>query len=245
MERELKDLGKIKVPSRSSYFGIIDLCGFPKDRYFLYQARWRPDLRMAHIVPHWTWPDRVGQVTPVHVYTSGDAAELFVNGRSQGRKKKGPHEYRLRWDDVRYEPGEVRVVAYKNGRRWAESRVQTAGPAEKLLLKADRDRISGNGRDLSFVTVTVADKDGRMAPHARNRVRFTIDGPGETVATDNGDATDHEPFQASEKRAFNGLCLVIVRAKPGASGPIRLRATADGLDAGEVTITTTTSETAK
>ena len=101
-QQELAELGKINVPSRSSYFGIIDLAGFPKDRFYLYQARWRPDLPMAHILPHWNWPDRVGQVTPVHVYTSGDEAELFLNGKSLGRKKKGPFEYRLRWDDVKY-----------------------------------------------------------------------------------------------------------------------------------------------
>jgi beta-galactosidase len=101
------------VPSRSSYFGIVDLAGFKKDRFYLYQARWRPDFPMAHLLPHWNWPDRIGQVTPVHVYTSGDEAELFVNGKSQGRKQKGRLEYRLRWDDVVYQPGEVRVVAYK------------------------------------------------------------------------------------------------------------------------------------
>ena len=101
------------MPSRSSYFGIVDLAGFKKDRFYLYQAHWRPDLPMAHILPHWNWPDRVGQVTPVHVYTSGDEAELFLNGKSLGRKKKGQFEYRLRWDDVKYEPGELKVVAYK------------------------------------------------------------------------------------------------------------------------------------
>jgi beta-galactosidase len=119
MQKELEALGKIKVPSRSSYFGIIDLAGFPKDRYYLYQARWRPDFPMAHILPHWNWPDRVGQITPVHVYTSGDSAELFLNGQSLGLKKKGQYEYRLRWDDVVYQPGELKVVAYKNGKKWA------------------------------------------------------------------------------------------------------------------------------
>ena len=103
--------------SRSSYFGIIDLAGFKKDRFYIYQARWRPDLPMAHILPHWNWPERVGLSTPVHVYTSGDEAELFLNGKSLGRKKK--LQYRIRWDDVMYEPGELRVVAYKNGKEWA------------------------------------------------------------------------------------------------------------------------------
>ena len=114
-EKELKEIGKIRVPSRSSYFGIIDLAGFPKDRFYLYQARWRPDFPMAHILPHWNWPDRVGQITPVHVYTSGDSAELFLNGKSLGLKTKEQYEYRLRWDDVVYQPGELKVVAYKDG----------------------------------------------------------------------------------------------------------------------------------
>ena len=121
-------------PSRSSYFGIIDLAGFKKDRFYLYQARWRPELPMAHILPHWNWPDRVGQVTPVHVYTSGDEAELFLNGKSLGKKNKGQYEYRLRWDDVVYEPGELKVVAYKNGKEWARDTVKTTGPAAKLLI---------------------------------------------------------------------------------------------------------------
>ena len=146
MAQELKELGRIRVPSRSSYFGIMDLAGFPKDRYYLYQARWRPDLPMAHILPHWNWPDRVGQVTPVMVYTSGDEAELFLNGKSLGRQKKGPLEYRLRWDDVKYEPGELRVVAYKDGRKWAEDVVRTTGPAARVLLQADRAALQADGR---------------------------------------------------------------------------------------------------
>ena len=126
-EKELKEFGKIACPSRSSYFGIIDLAGFPKDRYYLYQARWRPDLPMAHILPHWNWPERLGQVTPVHVYTSGDEAELFLNGKSLGRKKKTPLEYRLRWDDVVYQPGELKVIAYKDGKQWAGEVVKPLG----------------------------------------------------------------------------------------------------------------------
>ena len=119
MKEQLEAIGKLRVPSASSYFGIVDLCGFKKDRFYIYQARWRPDLPMAHILPHWNWPERVGQVTPVHVYTSGDEAELFLGGKSLGRKKKGPFEYRLRWDDVVYQPGELSVVAYRDGKEWA------------------------------------------------------------------------------------------------------------------------------
>ncbi|MDR0902073.1 MAG: DUF4982 domain-containing protein [Opitutaceae bacterium] len=226
---ELEKLDKKRVPSRSSYFGIVDLAGFPKDRYYLYQSRWRPDLPMAHILPHWNWPGREGQVTPVHVYSSGDEAELFLNGKSLGRKKRGRYEYRFRWDDVVYSPGGLRVVVWKNGRPWAEAARKTTGPAAKLLLAADRARLRADGNDLSFVTVTVADKDGLPVPRSKNHIRFSVSGPAEIAAVDNGDATSFEPFQASERDAFNSLALVILRAKPGAPGGITLRAESDGL----------------
>lgn len=215
--------------SRSSYCGIIDLAGFPKDRFYLYQARWRPDLPMAHILPHWTWPDRVGQVTPVHVFTSGDEAELFLNGHSLGRKQRGPFEYRLRWDNVVYEPGKLEVVAYKNGREWARSSVETAGEAAGIALQPDESEIRADGLDLSFVTVRVIDREGRTVPRADNEIRFSIEGPGEIVATDNGDPTSFESFQAPQRKAFSGLCLAIVRAKPGHTGKITLTATGEGL----------------
>jgi beta-galactosidase len=215
--------------SRSSYFGILDLDGFKKDRFYIYQARWRPELPMAHILPHWNWPERVGQVTPVHVYTSGDEAELFLNGKSLGRKKKGPFEYRIRWDDLVYQPGTLKVVAYKNGKKWATDEVKTTGPAAELTLKADRNTITADGKDLSYVTVTVADKSELLVPRSMNHVKFSIEGPGEIVATDDGDATSFESFQSPEHNAFNGLALVIVRAKAGQPGTIKLTATADGL----------------
>ena len=226
---ELDRIGKIRVPSRSSYFGIVDLAGFKKDRFYLYQAHWRPELPMAHILPHWNWPDRVGQVTPVFVYTSGDSAELFLNGKSLGKKSKGTNEFRLRWDDVVYQPGELKAVAYKNGKRWAGDTVRTTGAAEKLLVSADRSAIAADGKDLSFITVAVADKDGLQVPRSKNHIKFSIEGAGEIVATDNGDATSFESFQAPERNAYNGLALVIVCAKPGAAGAIKLTATADGL----------------
>ena len=222
--------------ARSSYSGIIDLAGFPKDRFYLYQARWRPELPMAHILPHWTWPGREGQVTPVHVISSADEAELFVNGKSQGRKKRAPFEYRFRWDYVTYEPGELRVVTWKNGKEWAAAEMKTAGAAARLDGKADRATIRADGRDLSFVTVRVADKDGLTAPRAGNRLRFTIEGPGEIVATDNGDPTSFEPFQSHERNAFNGLALAIVRARPGETGRILLHVAAEGLEGATVPI---------
>jgi beta-galactosidase len=223
-------------PSRNSYFGIIDLAGFKKDRFYLYQAHWRPDFPMAHIVPHWTWPERVGQVTPVFVYTSGDEAELFLNGKSLGKRKQDKFEYRLRWDDVVYQPGELKVVAYKHGKKWAADTVKTAGPAARLELRPDRDRITADGKDLSWVTVSVADKNGVTVPRSKNHIRFEIEGPVEIVATDNGDATSFEPFQAPEHDAFSGLALAIVRAKPGQAGTIKLTAKSDGLKPATVII---------
>lgn len=236
MNAQLRESGKITVPSRSSYFGIVDLCGFKKDRFYIYQARWRPDFPMAHILPHWNWPERAGLVTPVHVYTSGDEAELFLNGRSLGRKKRAQYEYRLRWDDVKYEPGELKVVAYKNSQRWAEDVVKTTGAPDRLLMKADHSMIRADGQDLSFVTVTVTDRNGLMVPRSKNRLRFSITGPAEIIAVDNGDATNLESFQSPERNAYNGLCLVVVRAKAGQGGQIKLKAHADGLTGTEIVI---------
>ncbi|MBW4888518.1 DUF4982 domain-containing protein [Mucilaginibacter sp. HMF5004] len=215
--------------SRSSYFGIIDLAGFKKDRYYLYQSKWRPELPMAHILPHWNWADRIGAITPVHVFTSGDEAELFLNGRSMGRKKMQPYESRLRWDSIKYEPGELKVTAYKNGKKWAEDMVKTTGAASKLVLFANRSVIQDNSEDLAFITVQVSDNDGRMVPRTKNKISFSIEGPGEIVATDNGDATNLESFASHTREVFNGLCLVIVRAKAGKTGMIKLKAESEGL----------------
>jgi beta-galactosidase len=235
MEKELKELGKIHVPSRSSYFGIIDLAGFKKDRFYIYQARWRPDLPMAHILPHWTWPDRAGQITPVHVYTSGDEAELFVNGKSQGRKKKGQFEYRIRWDDVAYQPGELKVIAYKSGKKWAQDVVKTAGQAASVRLQADRTTINADGKDLCYVTASITDKNGLLIPRAKDRVIFSVTGPAQVIATDNGDATSFEPFQSPAHSAFNGLCLAIIRST-GEPGTIRVKAGSPNLVTSEIKI---------
>ena len=225
------------MPSRSSYFGILDLAGFPKDRYYLYQSRWRPDLPMAHILPHWTWPGREGETTPVHVYTSGDEAELFLNGRSLGRKKKTG--YRLRWDDVKYAPGELKAVAYKNGQPWAEAVRRTAGDAASLTLDADRREIRADGSDLSFVTVKVVDARGDVVPAASQLVKFSVSGPAEIAGVDNGDAASLLPLQASEMKAFSGQCLAIVRARSGTGGRIELTATSSGLPDAKVEIQST------
>lgn len=235
-KKMLDDNGVTEVPSRSSYFGILDLAGFKKDRFYLYQSHWRPELPMAHILPHWNWPERKGQVTPVHVYTSGDEAELFLNGKSLGRKHIEQYAYRLVWDDVVYQPGELKVIAYKNGEKWAEDVVRTTGKAAMISMEADREAVNADGSDLIFVTVRIEDKNKLLVPKSNNQVSFSIEGPGKIVATDNGDATSHELFQASSKKAYNGMCLVIVKAEKGAKGSFTVKADSKGLKSSSVQI---------
>lgn len=216
--------------SRSSYSGIIDLAGFKKNRFYLYQSHWRPEFPMVHVLPHWNWPDRFGMVTPVHVFTSGDEAELFLNGKSLGRKKKEKHQYRLRWDDVVYEPGELKVIAYKEGNVWAENKVETTGQAAKLSATTDRKLINADGYDLSFVSVSITDESGNVVPTANHLITFEIEGPGEIVATDNGDPTNMTSFSSVERNAFNGWVLAIVKAKKRESGKIILHMQSAGLE---------------
>ncbi|KAK0702397.1 glycoside hydrolase superfamily [Lasiosphaeris hirsuta] len=220
--------------ARSSYFGIIDLAGFPKDRFYLYQARWNPNVKMAHILPHWTWPDRVGQVTPVHVFSSGDEAELFLNGVSQGRQKRDQSNYRFRWDKIAYQPGELQVTTYKDGAIWANATVRTARQATQLKLSAYRDRsvIRADGSDLAFISVTVTDDKGNVVPQASGTITFSVQGPGTIVATDNGDPTDMVPFPSKDRKAFAGLALAIIRANEGTTGTIAVKATGTGVQGG-------------
>ena len=237
LEKKLAEIRKTNPPSRSSYFGIVDLAGFPKDRFYLYQSQWLPEIPMAHILPHWNWKERIGKITPVHVYTSGDEAELFINGKSQGRKAKRPgQDFRLVWDSVKYAPGKVEVTAYKNGQKWASDIVRTTGEAAKLTLLSDQRSLSTDKPDLAYITVQVEDKNGLVVPRSNQLIKFEISGPGVIVATDNGDATSFVPFKSTERQAFNGLALVIVKAKKGANGKITVRATSKGLDTGITTI---------
>ena len=215
--------------ARSSYSGMIDLAGFKKDRFYLYQSEWRPDYPMAHILPHWNWPGREGEITPVHIFTSGDEAELFINGKSQGRKKKGDLEYRLRFDDVRYTPGTVEVIAYKDGKPWATDKVTTSGAPHGMKLQADRKTIDADGKDLSFITVDIVDENGVFVPDAVNEISFTLDGPGRIIATDNGDSTDFTSFASQKRHAFSGKLLVIVQSNRGEAGDITLSATSPEL----------------
>ena len=227
--KELEELGKIKTPSRSSYFGIVDLCGFPKDRYYNYKSYWRPDVPTVHILPHWNWEERIGEITPVHIYTSGDAVELFLNGKSLGRREK-VHSYdRLTWDDVRYEPGSLRAIAYKNGQKWAEELVETTGKPAALQVTAEKTELKNDGTDLSFIRVAVVDSQGRVVPRSKNHLKFSVTGPAEIIATDNGDATSLLPFQLSERDAYNGLALVILRSQYMKQGKVVLTVESKGL----------------
>ena len=227
--KELEELGKIKTPSRSSYFGIVDLCGFPKDRYYNYKSYWRPDVPTVHILPHWNWQERIGEITPVHIYTSGDAVELFLNGKSLGRREK-VHSYdRLTWDDVRYEPGSLRAIAYKNGQKWAEELVETTGKPAALQVTAEKTELKNDGTDLSFIRVAVVDSQGRVVPRSKNHLKFFVTGPAEIIATDNGDATSLLPFQLSERDAYNGLALVILLSQYMKQGKVVLTLESKGL----------------
>ena len=227
--KELEELGKIKAPSRSSYFGIVDLCGFPKDRYYNYKSYWRPDVPTVHILPHWNWEERIGEITPVHIYTSGDAVELFLNGKSLGRREKAHSYDRLTWDDVRYEPGSLKAIAYKNGQKWAEELVETTGKPAALQVTAEKTELKSDGTDLSFIRVAVVDSQGRVVPRSKNHLKFSVTGPAEIIATDNGDATSLLSFQLSERDAYNGLALVILRSQYMKQGKVLLTVESKGL----------------
>ena len=227
-------------PNHSSMFGIIDLASLPKDRFYLYRSIWNRNDATLHILPHWTWPGREGEVTPVFVYTSYPAAELFVNGKSQGRREKNSSSlksrYRLMWNDVRYEPGEIRVVAYDNeGRPAAEKTVRTAGKPYRIELECLRTELSADGKDLAYVTVKVTDKDGNLCPTDNRTVRFSVSGAGSFRAVANGDATCLEPFQKPQMHAFNGMLTAIVQSGER-SGRLTLKAKASGLKSAEISI---------
>lgn len=230
-----------KWPSRSSYFGISDLAGLPKDRYYLYRSRWNTKEPTLHVLPHWTWPGREGQTTPVFAYTSYDSAELFVNGKSMGvqRKRKDSvlqHQYRLMWMDVKYEPGTLKVVAFgKDGKPAAEKTVVTAGKPYKLVLQPDRSSLNADGTDISFVTVSVVDKDGNPCPGAAEQLTFSVKGAGTYRAACNGDATSLEPFHLPTMKTFSGKLVVLVQATKEA-GEMELTVSGKGLKAGKVVL---------
>lgn len=223
--------------SRSAYFGVIDLAGFKKERFYLYQARWCNDRSYTHVLPHWTWPGREGMITPVHVFTNEDDVEVFLNNRSLGRKQRAPHSYRLRWDSVRYAPGELKVVTYhRDGQARTADIVHTAGPPARLEVTADCNQILTDHEMFLFVSLQVTDAEGHACPTADPVVHFTVAGPGELVATDNGDPRCHIAFPSPERPAFQGKCLAIVQVIPGQIGVIRIEATAQGVMAASVRV---------
>ncbi|MBR0024041.1 MAG: DUF4982 domain-containing protein [Muribaculaceae bacterium] len=214
-------------PSRSSYFGIVDLAGLPKDRYYLYRSHWNKTSHTIHLLPHWTWPDRKGKVTPVYCYTDYPTAELFVNGKSQGKITKDPttrlDRYRLRWRDVVYEPGEIKVVVYdENGKKAGEKTVKTAGKPKRLQLDADRSVLNADGNDLAFITVSLVDKNGTLLPDADDDLQFSVEGAGTFRGVCNGDATSLQVMTKPQMKLFHGQLVVVVQATETA-GDITLR----------------------
>lgn len=228
--------------SRSSYFGIVDLCGIPKDRYYLYQSHWRPEKDLVHILPHWNWDGYKGENVPVFVYTNGDEAELFLNGKSLGRKSKNPksgvstERYRLMWLDVIYEPGELKAVGYKNGRIVGEAIVKTAGEPNSIKLTPDHYEINATGEDLSYILVEAFDKEGNICPLADNMVNFKIKGPGIVAGVGNGNPQSHEPFIANYRKLFNGKAMLILKSVKGETGSIEVSASSDKLKGIKVNI---------
>lgn len=240
-------------PSHSSVFGIIDLASLPKDRYYLYRSLWNKQAHTLHILPHWTWPGREGEVTPVFVYTDYPEAELFINGKSLGRQRKltaaeaqarketDPlwlqRRYRLMWMDAVYEPGEVRVVAYDaEGRVAKERTVRTAGKPHHLELVPDRTVLAADGKDLSYITVRVVDKDGNLCPFDKRDVQFRVQGQGSYRAAANGDATCLYPFHKPLMPAFAGQLTLLVQSGQKA-GSIVVEAKAKGVKAGTIRLT--------
>ena len=209
-------------PSRSSYFGICDLAGLPKDRYYLYRSHWNTKEHTIHLLPHWTWgKERRGQVIPVYCYTDYPSAELFVNGKSQGRISKNPEErldrYRLRWNDVKYEPGELRVVVYdEQGQKAGEKMIRTAGKASQLKFDVwtqhDAAWLQADGDDLAFITVSLTDAVGTLIPDANDQLSFEVTDAGRFEAVCNGDATSLESFKQPTMKLFNGQLVVVVRS---------------------------------
>lgn len=227
-------------PNHSSMFGIIDLASIPKDRYYLYRSRWNTSEPTLHILPHWNWKGREGEVTPVMVYTSYPKAELFLNGESLGTREKNDsshmHRYRLMWNEVKYQPGELKVVAYDaNGNEAQTATVKTAGKAHHLVATVDRAELSADGQDLAYITVQVADKDGNIVPDDTRLVSFKVEGAGAFRATANGDPTCLYPFHEPQMPLFSGALTAIVQASSQA-GEITFTATAKGVKPAELLI---------
>jgi beta-galactosidase len=219
-------------PSRSSYFGIIDMAGFPKDIYYMYQSEWT-NKTVLHIFPHWNWEP--GKTVDVWAfYNNADEVELFLNGKSVGVKKKSGDDLHVMWR-LKYEPGTLKAISRKNGQVVLTREIRTAGAPAKIELVADRKIIKADGKDLSFITVRILDKDGNLVPNANNLVNFKINGEGFIASVDNGDEVSHDPFKADYRKAFNGLALAIIQSKEKA-GNITFTATSAGLQGATVVL---------
>ena len=223
-----------KEASRSSYFGIVDLCGIPKDRYFLYKSYWKPEENMVHILPHWNW--EVGKVekVPVFVYTNGDCAELFLNGKSLGKKFKSPNSlksterFRILWPDVTYQPGELKAIAYKEGEVIGQEILKTAGEPYKIKLTPDRSKINADGLDLSYILVEAYDKDGNICPLANQKIELAVTGQGHIAGVGNGNPQSFDLFQTNSVSLFYGKAMVIL-GSDFQKGEISIAATCKGL----------------
>ncbi len=247
---QLRAMGN-KAPSRSSYFGIIDLAGFPKDTYYLYRSHWAPEKKTCHILPHWNWKGREGQATPVMVYTSGDEAELFLNGKSQGVRRRGEgdsytqkltvgkNDFRFVWENVVYQPGTLEVRVKKDGKPWAKATRSTTGKAVEVEAVADRDTIAGDGQDLSYISLSLVDSKGRVVPTDCRDVSFSITGPAKLVGFCNGNQTDHTSMVSKDQRFFNGRIVAVVRGNREKSGTAKVTVKAKGLPEVSVPITVT------
>lgn len=227
-------------PSHSSVFGIVDLASLPKDRYYLYRSQWNQNDPTLHVLPHWNWKGREGEITPVFVYTSYPKAELFINGKSQGVREKNDSSlqsrYRLMWNETVYEPGELKVVAYDNdGKPAAEKIIRTAGKPHHLVLSSNRNSLEPNGDDLAYITVQVADKDGNIIPDDKREVKFSVKGAGSFEATANGDPTSLRSFQKPEMDLFSGAATAIVRSAKE-NGKLYFTATAKGVKPATIAI---------
>lgn len=223
-----------KDASRSSYFGIVDLCGIPKDRYYLYKSYWKPEETTVHILPHWNWAGSKVDKLPVFVYSNGDCAELFLNGKSLGKQckkansQKSTERFRLVWSDVPYQPGELKAVAYKEGEKIGEEVLKTAGEPYQIRLTADRSKIKADGMDLSYVLVEAVDKDGNVCPLADNKIELSVSGTGRIAGVANGNPQSFDSFQANDVKLFYGKAMVIL-GSGFEKGEISLTATSGGL----------------
>ena len=223
-----------KEASRSSYFGIVDLCGIPKDRYFLYKSYWKPEETTIHILPHWNWAGAKTDKIPVFVYTSGDCAELFLNGQSLGKKCKNPasakavERFRLMWPEVTWKAGELKAVAYREGEKIGEEVLKTAGEPVGIRLMPDRTVIHADAMDLSYLLVEAIDKDGNICPLATNKIDITLSGPGRIAGVGNGNPQSFDPFQASWVNLFYGKAMIII-GTGAEKGEIQVTASSVGL----------------